>query len=59
LQAIERPWRNGSSLAGCSAGAMAMSNHVPNFFHPKENGNAGFAIVTDLTEDKEVNLVRF
>lgn len=48
LKAIERAWRNGSSLAGCSAGAMAMSSQVPNFFHPKENGTAGFAIIDEI-----------
>jgi cyanophycinase-like exopeptidase len=30
-EAIERNFRSGSSLAGCSAGAMALSSHIPNF----------------------------
>ena len=47
-QAIERAWENGSSLAGCSAGAMAMSNHIPNFRHPKEEGTEGLRLVGEI-----------
>jgi hypothetical protein len=46
--AIESAWRSGSSLAGCSAGAMAMGKHVPNFFRPKEEGTEGFGIIGEI-----------
>lgn len=46
--AIETAWKSGSSLAGCSAGAMAMGKHVPNFFRPKEDGTDGFGIIGEI-----------
>jgi peptidase E len=46
--AIESAWKSGSSLAGCSAGAMAMGTHVPNFFRPKEDGVEGFGIIDEI-----------
>jgi cyanophycinase len=46
--AIETAWRSGSSLAGCSAGAMAMGRHVPNFFRPKEDGTDGFGLIGEI-----------
>jgi cyanophycinase len=46
--AIETAWRSGSSLAGCSAGAMAMGKHVPNFFRPKEDGTDGFGLIGEI-----------
>ena len=46
--AIESAWQTGSSLAGCSAGAMAMSKHVPNFFRPKDEGTEGFGIINEI-----------
>ena len=48
LSAIETAWESGSSLAGCSAGAMAMGKHVPNFFRPKEEGTDGFGIIGEI-----------
>lgn len=47
-RAIEAAWRAGSSLAGCSAGAMAMGKHVPNFFRPQQSGTDGFAIIGEI-----------
>lgn len=32
--AIERVWRGGAALAGCSAGAMALASAVPDVRHP-------------------------
>ena len=32
---IEINWKKGAALAGCSAGAMALSSDVPNFFKMK------------------------
>jgi peptidase E len=46
--AIELAWQSGSSLAGCSAGAMAMGKHVPNFFRPKEEGTDGFGLIGEI-----------
>ena len=46
--AIESAWQSGSSLAGCSAGAMAMGKHVPNFFRPKEEGTDGFGLIGEI-----------
>jgi cyanophycinase len=46
--AIESAWKSGSSLAGCSAGAMAMGKHVPNFFRPKDEGTEGFGIIDEI-----------
>jgi hypothetical protein len=46
--AIELAWKSGSSLAGCSAGAMAMGKHVPNFFRPKDEGTEGFGIIDEI-----------
>jgi peptidase E len=46
--AIETAWKSGSSLAGCSAGAMAMGKHVPNFFRPKEDGTDGFGLIGEI-----------
>lgn len=43
--AIEREWRAGASLAGCSAGAMALSGYVPDFRHPRNGGVDGLGVV--------------
>ena len=44
-EAIERNWRNGSSLAGCSAGAMALGPDIPNFRKMKAEGSAGLNLI--------------
>jgi cyanophycinase-like exopeptidase len=46
--AIERNWRNGSSLAGCSAGAMALGPDIPHFRKMKEVGSTGLGIVSNI-----------
>ena len=46
--AIKFNWENGSSLAGCSAGAMAMSSDVPHFFRMKEEGDPGLGITPHI-----------
>jgi hypothetical protein len=46
--AIESAWKSGSSLAGCSAGAMALGKHVPNFFRPKDEGTDGFGVIGEI-----------
>jgi cyanophycinase-like exopeptidase len=42
LGAIYQGWASGSSLAGCSAGAMALSTHIPNFRFSKKSPTPGF-----------------
>ncbi len=44
-EAIERNWRSGSSLAGCSAGAMALSGDIPNFRKQSAPGTQGLNIL--------------
>jgi cyanophycinase-like exopeptidase len=46
--AILAEWRAGASLAGCSAGAMALGGYVPNFRHPKKGGTDGLGVVPQL-----------
>lgn len=46
--AIRAAWRSGSSLAGCSAGAMALSGYVPDIRHPREGGQLGLGLVPSL-----------
>jgi cyanophycinase len=46
--AIVAEWRAGASLAGCSAGAMAMGGYVPDFRHPKRGGTEGLGVVPSL-----------
>lgn len=46
--AIAAEWRAGASLAGCSAGAMAMAGHVPDFRHPRRGGVDGLGVVPDI-----------
>jgi cyanophycinase-like exopeptidase len=47
-EAILRNWQAGSSLSGCSAGAMALGPDIPNFRKMKEEGEVGFGIVTGI-----------
>lgn len=43
--AIREQWNSGASVAGCSAGAMALCNYVPDFRHPKAGGEEGLGLV--------------
>lgn len=47
-QAILEGWKSGSSLAGCSAGAMVMSSHVPNFRMSKQPPTQGLSIIPNI-----------
>ncbi len=47
-EAIERNWRSGSSLAGCSAGAMALSGDIPNFRKQSALGTQGLNLLPTL-----------
>ena len=46
--AIQENWRNGTSLAGCSAGAMVLSSHIPNFRLLKKTPSAGLNLLPEL-----------
>jgi len=46
--AIEQNWRNGTSLAGCSAGAMVLSSHIPNFRLLKKSPSLGLNLLPDI-----------
>lgn len=46
--AIQDAWRAGASVAGCSAGAMALGGYVPDFRHPKRGGTDGLGLVPDI-----------
>lgn len=44
-RAIRQQWLSGASIAGCSAGAMALCGYVPDFRHPKAGGEDGLGLV--------------
>jgi cyanophycinase-like exopeptidase len=46
--AIVAAWRAGSALAGCSAGAMALSSQVPSFRSPGKGPTAGLGLLPHL-----------
>lgn len=48
FDAIYQGWSSGSSLAGCSAGAMALSTHIPNFRLSKKSPTPGFNLLTNI-----------
>lgn len=45
--AIRTAWLAGASLAGCSAGSMALAGYVPDFRHPRRGGTQGLAVVPE------------
>jgi cyanophycinase-like exopeptidase len=46
--AIVAAWRAGAALAGCSAGAMAMTSWVPSLRHPRSGGTHGLALLPHM-----------
>ena len=48
FDAIYQGWASGSSLAGCSAGAMALSKQIPNFRFTKKSPTPGFNLLTNI-----------
>jgi cyanophycinase-like exopeptidase len=46
--AITDAWRSGSALAGCSAGAMALTSWVPSLRHPRQGATPGLGLLTHL-----------
>ncbi len=50
--AIADEWRAGAALAGCSAGAMALTSWVPNFRRPTGKPGAGLGVVPRLQSSR-------
>jgi cyanophycinase-like exopeptidase len=46
--AILENWKTGASLAGCSAGAMVLSAHIPNFRLLKKSPTAGLNLLPEI-----------
>jgi cyanophycinase len=46
--AIVKEWEDGAALAGCSAGAMAMSDWVPDLRHPARGGRRGLGLLPQV-----------
>jgi hypothetical protein len=47
-EAIRTAWLHGASLAGCSAGAMALGGYIPDFRHPRHGGTDGLGVVPNI-----------
>ena len=47
-RAIVDQWRRGAALAGCSAGAMAVTTWVPSLRHPRDGGTPGLGLLTHV-----------
>ncbi|HEX7187226.1 MAG TPA: Type 1 glutamine amidotransferase-like domain-containing protein [Actinomycetes bacterium] len=47
--AIEAAWLGGAALAGCSAGAMALTGQVPDLRHPLRDAEPGLGAVPRLS----------
>lgn len=47
-KAIVEQWQAGAALAGCSAGAMAMGDHVPELRHPRRPGEPGLGLLPHI-----------
>ena len=46
--AIKENWCTGASLAGCSAGAMVLSSHIPNFRLLKKSPSQGLSLLPEI-----------
>jgi cyanophycinase-like exopeptidase len=46
--AIYKNWQTGASLAGCSAGAMVLSSHIPNFRFTKREPTLGLNLLPNI-----------
>jgi cyanophycinase-like exopeptidase len=46
--AIKENWSTGASLAGCSAGAMVLSSHIPNFRLLKKTPAQGLSLLPEI-----------
>ncbi|MSY53547.1 MAG: peptidase, partial [Actinobacteria bacterium] len=45
---IEIAWRDGAALAGCSAGAMALADHIPALRLPTHTATRGFGLLPHI-----------
>ena len=45
---INKSWQSGSSLAGCSAGAMVLSSQIPNFRFSKKEPTPGLNLIPNI-----------
>lgn len=48
FDAISSAWLGGSSLAGCSAGAMVMSSYIPHFRLSRQDPTEGLGLIPGL-----------
>lgn len=46
--AVRRAWEAGSSLAGCSAGAMALGGDIPHFLKARSEGAPGLGVLPHI-----------
>ena len=46
--AVVSNWQSGASLAGCSAGAMVLSSHIPNFRVLKSSPTVGLNLLPEI-----------
>lgn len=46
--AIEKTWRGGAALAGCSAGAMALGSWIPSLRHPRKGSSPGLGLLEHM-----------
>lgn len=46
--AIVEAWRSGAALAGCSAGAMALTSWIPSLRHPREGATEGLGLLPHI-----------
>ena len=47
-ETIQENWGTGASLAGCSAGAMVLSSHIPNFRLLKKSPSPGLSLLPEI-----------
>jgi cyanophycinase len=47
-EAVRAAWEGGAALAGCSAGAMALTSWVPDIRHPTHDADPGLGVVPQL-----------
>lgn len=47
-EAVLEAWRGGAGLAGCSAGAIALTSWVPDIRHPMREAGPGLGVVPQL-----------
>jgi len=45
---IESAWHDGAALAGCSAGAMALADHIPTLRLPNHPATSGFGLLPHI-----------